>query len=255
MAQAPEEPEPKGDNIDVADIWSQVVEKSFCGQTLFFFLNVYWDKYGNEKDDIWTILVKFLEQQEKYGAKGSNIAYPQFCKLLQQLEDSIKRVKDTLAKSGDRSTMGKVFATLGFKLRGDVTLIETLLYLFDEKVETLVCAPQSPGDARLREAKKNLAAVEKESQDLLDQKAKIENDIQQLQKDNAPMKAIKAKQDLAAIDDKINKSKVERQKKLNNAKKELADAEANLAAENKKGTDAANWLKEKCDKAGKKYSA
>jgi len=28
------------------------------------------------------------------------------------------------------------------------------------------------------------------------------------------MKAIKAKQDLAAIDDKINKSKVERQKKI-----------------------------------------
>jgi len=254
MAPQPDEPEEEQNgDVNVAEIWSQVIDRSFCGQVLFF-LNVYWDQYGDEKDDIWTIFLKFLEQQEKFGAKGNNIAYPQFCKLLQQLEDSIKRVKDTLAKSGDRSTMGKVFAGLGFKLRGDVTLIEALLYLYNEKVETVVCAPQSPGDARLREAKKSLAATEKETQDLLDQKAKIESDIAQLQKDNSPMKAIKAKQDLAAIGDKINKSKVDRQKKQNNAKKELSDAEANLAAETKKGTSAANWMKANCDKAGKKYS-
>jgi hypothetical protein len=246
--------QPNADNsIDYSAIWKEVTERTYCGQTLFF-LNVYWNKYNNEKDDIFTLFLKFLEQHDKHGAKKNSVAYPQFCKLLQQLEGSNARVKDALGKSGDRSTMGKVFESLGFKLRGDVTLIECLLYLYGEKVEETCIAPQSAGDSRLREAKKNLASVEKETQDLLDQKTQCEKNIEQLQKDNQPMKAIKAKQDLASIDDKINKTKVDRQKKLKAAQKELNDAEANLLSENQTGTEAQQWLKSKCEEEGKKFT-
>jgi gas vesicle protein len=255
MAQAPPPP-PQNANEpseEVTKLWNEVVERSFCGQFVFW-LNVYWPKYSEEKDDLWALFLKFLEQQEKHGSKPNSVAYPQFCKLLQQIEGSNQRVKKMLAKAGDRSTMGKVFGNLGFKLRGDVTLIETLLFLYEETVNDLCTAPQSKGDLRLREAKKSLASVEKESEDLMNQKLQCEKNIEQLQKENQPMKAIKAKQDLASIDDKINKSKVDRQKKLKQVQKELNDAEANLIAEMQAGTDASNWLKGKCEKAGKKFT-
>jgi len=174
---------------------------------------------------------------------------------LQQLEESNERISEALKRAGDRSTMSKEFQKLGFKLRGDVTLLEGLLFLYGESVQTVCTAPQSPGDARLRAAQAQLASANKVSQDLVDKKAACEADIQQLQNENQPMKAIKKKQELAAIDQEINNSKVQRQKNEKAAQKEVKDAEANLAAENQKGTAASNWMKKECQGKGKQYHA
>jgi len=168
---------------------------------------------------IFNLYAKFVEQNKKHGAQSHCVQYPLFCKILQQSENDYPRIKEALHKAGDKPTMSKAFQELGLKLVGDVTLIEALLFLFSEKLSSLVGSPTSPADAALRQAKIDLEIVLKEDADLFAKKAGIESDIQKAQDEHKPKDAIQKKQELAQIDKTINDTKVQRDKRLKAAKK------------------------------------
>lgn len=252
MAQLPDVPENLAISVEEQkQIFDQLKTKPYSSQGVFF-LNIFWTKYESEKDLVFNLFLKFSEQNEKHGAKENSVQYPLFCKILQQLEND-ERVKEALHKSGDKSSMSKVFQELGLKLGGEVTFIESLLFLFNEKVSSLVGSPTSPADAALRQAKIDLTAEMKIESDLLANKTLLETEIAQLQTENKPLKVAPKRQEFSKLEDTINKGKVDRSRRQKAAQKKVTDCEAALLQENAKGTDASNWWKAQCEKNKKKY--
>jgi len=253
MAQEADEKKVEISPEEQKQLFENLKKKPFSSQGVFF-LNIFWAKYENEKDLVFNLLAKFDEQNQKHGAKENCVQYPLFCKLLQQSEDN-QRVKDALHKSGDKPSMSKAFQELGFKLGGDVTLIEALLFLFGEKVEALVGSPTSPADAALRQAKADLETELKVEKDLLDQKAALDVEIAQLQNENKPIKVAPKRQELAKLEETINKGKVDRSRRQKAAQKKVTDSEAALVQETAKGTDASNWWRAQCEENSISYFA
>jgi len=201
------------------------------------------------------LLTKFNEQNVKFGAKENQVAYPQFCKLLQQLEDKNPHITKALKESGDRSTMAKKFKELGFSLRGDVALLEAYLFLFGVTLSDVTTKPASPCEAALRKVKIDLATLEADQKALVDKKASLEKDVKEYQDTSKPMKVMQTQQELKKVDDQIQSQKVEYQKKLKAANKAVEDAEKALIKEKTDGTVAMKWLREVCETNHMKYSS
>jgi chromosome segregation ATPase len=228
------------------ELWKELKTKVYVAQTAYF-LNVYWTELSDDdKECIKQLLLKFDEQQKKFSAKPHSLAYPNFCKVLQQLEESQKRISDCLKEAGDRVTMGKRFQALGFKLSGEVTCIEALLFLFNKTTLELTTSPPTPMDAALRERKKELAAIEKSMQDKIDAKAKCEADIKAAQDGHSPMQAMKLQQELVKCQKAIDDAKIQHDRDVKKGKKAIEQAEAALAKEKSEGTTATAWLREVC---------
>lgn len=250
MAQAPTTSE------EVTNTQFEQLKKMGYVSQANFFVNVNWEILEEtDKTTITVLLLKFNEQNVKFGAKENQVAYPQFCKLLQQLEDKNPHIQKALKESGDRSTMSKKFQDLGFKLRGDVTLVEALLFLFSISVTEVTTKPSSPCEANLRKAKADLAALEAAQQVLLDKKAALEKEIKEYQDTNKPMKVMQVQQELKKADDQINATKVEYPKKNKAAVKAVAEAELSLHKEKSEGTIASKWLREVCESNHMKYAS
>jgi len=250
MAQAPSTSE------EVTNARFEEIKKmSYVSQTNFF-VNVQWESLEDEdKQTVVHLLSKFNEQNVKFGAKENQLAYPQFCKVLQQLEDKNPHVQKALKESGDRSTMGKRFQDLGFKLRGDVTLLEAYLFLFNVSVTEVTTKPSTPCEAIVRRVKAELATLEADQKALLDKKASLEKDVKEYQDSSKPMKVMQTQQELKKVDDQIQGAKVEYQKKLKAANKTVADAEQALQQEKSAGTVAMKWLRQVCEENHMKYAA
>jgi len=249
MAQAPTTSE------DVVNARFEEIKKmGYVSQTNFF-VNVQWEALDEtDKHTIASLLAKFNEQTVKFAAKENQLAYPQFCKVLQQMEDKNPHVQKALKEAGDRSTMGKRFQELGFKLRGDVTLLESCLFLFSVSVSDVTTKPASPCEATLRRVTAELATLESDQKALLDKKANYEREMKEHQDNNKPMKVMQVQQELKKVDDQIQNTKVEYQKKLKAANKAVAEAEQGLQKEKSDGTVASKWLRGVCDEHHMKYS-
>jgi len=250
MAQAPDTSEEV-----VNSRFEEIKKMSYVSQTNFY-VNVQWDTLEDvDKATIVHLLCKFNEQAVKFGAKENQLAYPQFCKVLQQLEDKNPHVQKALKEAGDRSTMAKRFQELGFKLRGDVTLLEAYLFLFNASVSDVTTKPSTPCEATLRKAKADLATLEGQQQELLDTKAKLEKEIKEYQDTSKPMKVMQTQQELKKVDDKIQGGKVDYQKKLKAATKAVVEAELAVQQEKSAGTVAMKWLRQVCEENHMKYAA
>jgi len=159
--------------------FEEIKKMNYVSQTNFF-VNVQWDSLQDEdKGTITLLLTKFNEQTVKFGAKDNQVAYPQFCKLLQQLEDKNPHIQKAIKEAGDRSTMSKKFKELGFPLRGDVAVLEAYLFLFGVSVSDVTTRPASPCEAALRKVKAELATLEGDQKALLDKKASLEKDVKE----------------------------------------------------------------------------
>jgi len=246
MAQAPDDQKIEISQDEQKAIFDDLKKKPFSSQGVFF-LNIFWSKYENDKDSIFTLFAAFYEQNQKHGAKENCLQYPSFLKILQASQD--ERVKEAKV---DKPSLSKAFQELGLKLGGDVTLIEALLFLFKENVKALVGSPTSPADAALRAAKANLEAEQKAERDLLVQKENLETEINS--GNFKPLEVAKKRAELAKLDETINAGKVDRSKRIKAAQKKLAECESALVEENTKGTEATNWWKKQCEEQSISYS-
>jgi len=242
-------------NEEVSNARFEEIKKMGYVSQANFFINVQWSTLEEgDRATISLLLVKFNEQNVKFNAKENQVAYPQFCKVLQQVEDKNPRVQKALKESGDRSTMSKRFQELGFKLRGDVTLLEGLLFLFSVTVSDVTSKPASPCEATLRRVKAELATLEAEQQVIVDKKAALEKEMKEHQDANKPMKVMQVQQEVKKADDLLNSRKVEYPKRLKAATKNVADAEQALQQEKSSGTEASKWLRQVCETNHMKYA-
>jgi hypothetical protein len=242
-------PEAGAEPVLDEEVWKKVMSVPFPAQ-LCFFANIHWATLTDtDKATMAKLLAACDEQHKKFGAKAHQVSYPQFCKILQDLEGGDDRVAAVLKEHGDRSSMSKRFQELGFKLRGDTTLIEALLFIFGEPVAVLTSSPPTPCDAALRERKAELAALEKKMQDLVDEKEAAIAAETKAQDDHKPMDATKARAAKDAADKKIRDIEITHRKEVKAATKAVTGAESDLAAEKSAGTEADAYVRTECEKA------
>jgi len=249
MAELPAAEAAAAEPVVDEEVWKKVLSVPFVAQ-LCFFANIHWGTLTDtDKTTMAALLIACDEQHKKFGAKPNQVSYPQFCKILQDLESSDDKVAAVLKEHGDRSSMSKRFKSLGFKLRGDTTLIEALLFIFGETTAVLTTSPPTPADAALRERKAELAALEKKMADMVAEKEKAIADEKKAQDEHKPMAATKARAAKDVADKKIRDYEIAHRKEVKAATKAVTAAEEALAAEKSKGTEADAWVREVCEGA------
>ena len=158
-----------------------------------FFLNVHWEKLGDNKETVFAILALFTEQgEDKKGISG--IA---FMKVLQDLENKHKVIADF---PNDGPSISKKFENSGIKKKGEIPILGALLAIFEVTLIDTANAPATPCNAQLRNAQKTLEDTKNVEGSLLKQKAAIEKEIEEMNAAHASaLKVMKKREALQKV--------------------------------------------------------
>lgn len=245
MAQQPEEKKDKELSDSQKKIWTDYLSKSEEAQCDLF-LNLYWSDFASEKkENIYTVYSQYVERKKLVGGK---VGFGPFNLILENIKKlNVSEVAECMDKYADKSSMGKRFIALGFKMNNNqITLFEMLLFIYGQtSFESCDRAP-TPCTKKLRNAQK----------ELLDEQTKQKNrqkEIDDLKKDLDEgkinkMKRAQAQQNLKKMEFDLRQDGVLMRKNLKTKEKNVTLAEEELKKENTTGTEPSNWFKEKRQK-------
>lgn len=202
MAQDPNQAAPadnaQGVTQEEADAtYAKLCGQNHCAQTNFF-LNVHWEKLGDNKETVFAILSCFTGQ----GEDKKSISSIAFMKVLQDLESAHKVIADF---PNDGPSISKKFEASGIKKKGEIPILGALLAIFEVTLIDTCNAPATPCNARLRAANKHLAETKNQEESLLAQKAAIEKEIEDMNAAHASaIKVMKKREALQKVTKKLD---------------------------------------------------
>lgn len=248
MAQAPEDEKQQDPG---QELFQKLRGQPLASQAGFF-LNVYWEKHGADKDTVMAILLGFVAQTMLHPKHGT-ISSIAFMKVLQDLENKYKVMEDF---PNDGPSISKQFEKVGIKKKGEISLLGALMAIYGEPLKDITTLPVTPANSNLVATKKHLADTIDKEESLKKQKAAFEKEIEDMNNANASaMKVMKKREQLKKVEAKLDDGnfKVQQNKDVHAAQKGVKDAEEALVTETEAGTDATNWLKDELKKANQDF--